>query len=80
MTDNKAMKRAMLALLRSSFYSAYKERVEAGVNSIEDREVIQDIYDQYHALGGNGVIDVFKEELDKLPAFRRKENGKREET
>lgn len=30
---------------------------------------MQDIYEQYHSLGGNGVIDHLKQELDELPTI-----------
>ena len=30
---------------------------------------MQDIYDQYHALGGNGVITHLRAELDELPTY-----------
>lgn len=46
----------MVALLRDRFYQGYKTYATQGYYPIRDREVMQDIYDQYHALGGNGVI------------------------
>ena len=46
----------MVALLRDRFYEGYKIYATQGYYPICDREVMQDIYDQYHALGGNGVI------------------------
>ena len=55
---------AMVALLRDRFYQGYKAYITQGYFPISDREVIQDIYDQYHALGGNGVITHLMEELD----------------
>ena len=30
---------------------------------------MQDIYDQYHALGGNGVIAHLMDELENLPTY-----------
>lgn len=47
--------------------------MKQGYYPIADREVMADIYDQYHALGGNGLIDNLKRELDGLPAYRQKE-------
>ncbi|MDO5322966.1 MAG: hypothetical protein Q4G06_03045 [Clostridia bacterium] len=55
---------AMVALLRDRFYEGYKTYVQQGYYPIPDREVMQDIYDQYHALGGNGVITHLMEKLD----------------
>lgn len=57
----------MMALLRDRFYQGYKKYIEQGYYPIRDREVMQDIYEQYHRLGGNGVISHLKEELDELP-------------
>lgn len=69
MEDQKAMRLAMMALLRDRFYQGYKYYMRQGFYPISDREVMQDIYRQYHALGGNGVIAHLKEELDDLPAL-----------
>ena len=56
----------MMALLRDRFYQEYKRHTRNGFYPIRDREVMRDIYEQYHALGGNGVITHLKEELDEL--------------
>lgn len=54
----------MVALLRDRFYEGYKCHVRAGYFPINDREIMRDIYEQYHALGGNGVIAYLMEELE----------------
>ena len=59
----------MMALLRDRFYQEYKRHIRNGFYPIRDREVMRDIYEQYHALGGNGVITHLKEELDELPTY-----------
>ena len=46
----------MVALLRDRFYEGYRRHMKNGYYPIPDREVMRDIYEQYHALGGNGVI------------------------
>ena len=53
---------AMVALLRDRFYQGYKVCIHQGYYPIRDQEVMQDIYRQYHALGGNGVITHLMEE------------------
>ena len=53
----------MVALLRDRFYEGYRRHMKNGYY-IPDREVMRDIYEQYHALGGNGVITHLMEELD----------------
>ena len=52
----------MLALLRDRFYEGYKRHVQAGYFPIADREVMRDVFEQYHALGGNGGISHLMEE------------------
>ena len=56
------MRQAMMALLRDRFYEGYRRYMQQGFYPIPDRQVMQDIYDQYHALGGNGVITNLMEE------------------
>ena len=59
----------MVALLRDRFYEGYKLYMKQGYYPIPDREVMRDIYDQYHALGGNGVITHLMQELTELPTY-----------
>ena len=68
--DQKAIRQAMVALLRDRFYEGYRRHMKNGYYPIPDREVIRDIYEQYHALGGNGVITHLMEELDELPTYK----------
>ena len=58
-----------MALLRDRFYQGYKKYIEQGYYPIRDREVMQDIYEQYRRLGGNGVIAHLKDELDEMPTY-----------
>ncbi|MBQ8618544.1 MAG: hypothetical protein IJX67_03390, partial [Oscillospiraceae bacterium] len=60
--DQNAIRMAMVALLRDRFYQGYKVCIHQGYYPIRDQEVMQDIYRQYHALGGNGVITHLMEE------------------
>ena len=59
----------MVALLRDRFYEGYKLYMKQGYYPIPDREVMRDIYDQYHALGGNDVIAHLMQELNELPTY-----------
>lgn len=59
----------MVALLRDRFYEGYKRHAHAGYFPIRDREIMRDIFDQYHALGGNGVISHLMDELENLPTY-----------
>lgn len=62
--DQKALRLAMMALLRDRFYQGYKYHIKAGYFPIKDREIMRDIFEQYHVLGGNGVISHLMTELD----------------
>lgn len=63
------MRQAMMALLRDRFYQGYKYHIKQGYFPIKDREIMRDIYEQYHALGGNGVISHLMDELEDLPTY-----------
>lgn len=55
--------------MRDRFYEGYRYQLTKGYYEISEREVMEDLYKQYHALGGNGVMDKLKRELDKLPTM-----------
>ncbi len=55
--------------MRDRFYEGYKRHMHAGYFPIRDREVMRDVFDQYHALGGNGVISHLMDELENLPTY-----------
>lgn len=40
--------------------------IERGEISLDDKETIQEMFDCYHALGGNGHLNTVMEEIDKL--------------
>lgn len=69
MQEQKAIRLAMVALLRDRFYQGYKACISQGYYPIQDQEVMRDIYQQYHALGGNGIITHLMDEQDELPTF-----------
>ncbi|MEG0825891.1 MAG: hypothetical protein RR404_00285 [Bacilli bacterium] len=45
-------------------YNLYKQR--NGI-SIYEKELVNELYKEYHNLGGNGVIESLKEQIDELP-------------
>lgn len=45
------------ALLRDRLYSTYMEYAEKGYAPIYARENFENMYNQYHVLGANGVMD-----------------------
>lgn len=51
-------------------YNIYKSR---GKISIYEKEIMNELYIEYHNLGGNGVIESLKKDLEKLPLSSKEE-------
>lgn len=63
----KALREGMVALLRDRIYQAHNQYIHLGYFPIDAREVVEDMFKQYKALGGNGIVAHLKEALDALP-------------
>lgn len=63
----KAIKSALVALLRNAILSAYNKSVDRKYAPIYERENVQKLFDEYKILGGNGMIDHLVEEFHDLP-------------
>lgn len=70
---NKAQNDALQALLKENLDRKYYEAVKKGGVTIEEREDFKYIYDRYHALGQNGVMDEKKEQFHELPTILKGE-------
>lgn len=57
----------MQALLRDRIIQSYNNHMEKGFCPIYALESINYMYNQYHALGGNGTVTKLIEELKRLP-------------
>ena len=55
--QNKAMKLGLQAILRDRLLQAYKFYEHQGFASYDDKSNIQNIYNQYEALGPNGIME-----------------------
>lgn len=55
MKEQEAVKAGLVAILRQTIYDNYNKWSEREYCPIYAREVITDVYRQYHALGGNDV-------------------------
>lgn len=53
--EQEAVKQGLVAILRQTIYDNYNKWSERGYCPIYAREVISDVYAQYHSLGGNDV-------------------------
>ena len=62
-----ATKLGIQALLRDRLYWTYNHYSGKGHAPIYARENFQNMYDQYHKPGANGVMDDIKEKFESLP-------------
>lgn len=62
-----AVCKGVQALLRSQLYDAYDKYTDRGYAPIYAKENFLNMYEQYHCLGANGVMDKYKETFMELP-------------
>ena len=55
------------ALLRAQIIHIYNKYIEKGYVPIYERENVNELYEQYKNLGGNGTIKTLMQKLDDLP-------------
>ena len=61
------------ALLRDRLYSTYTHYQEKGYAPIYARENFENMYNQYHVLGANGVMDDIYRKFMNLPLEKESE-------
>lgn len=66
-TRQKAMELGVQALLRDRMLQAYRQCAVAGCAPVDVKENFENLYTQYHNLGGNGVMTRIHQELLALP-------------
>lgn len=66
-TNNEALEKGVQALLRDRLICRYDEFKKVGAAPIHVKESFENMYQQYHALGANGVMDSIRDEFQKLP-------------
>lgn len=54
-------------LLKSRIIDNYNIIILKKVISLYEKEIFNDLYNEYRSLGGNGVIESLKEAIDSLP-------------
>lgn len=64
-----AVKKGIQALLRDRLIDLYAACSRAGCASMDERENFSNMYDQYHSLGKNGVMDDIKKKFLELPVI-----------
>jgi hypothetical protein len=65
--NNVATQKGVQALLRAQIIQVYNVYIVRGYLPIYERENIEELYDQYKELSGNGVIAGLIEKLYELP-------------
>lgn len=65
--QNQAMMLGMQAMLRDRLLQAYRHYDAKGWADYDDRQNLENIYTQYHALGANGIMDGYRERFLSLP-------------
>lgn len=59
-----AFKQGLRALLKDRMYTVYKNVCKNGYITVQELENFNDMYNQYHTLGGNGVMTAIKDRLN----------------
>lgn len=62
-----ALELGVQAMLRDRIYQLYRYCNEKGYASLAERENFENMYQQYHNLGANGVMDDYHKKFFELP-------------
>ena len=65
--QNRAMKLAVQAILRDRLLQSFQFCKRKGFATSDDRQNFENMYVQYHLLGGNGVMDDVRQKFFALP-------------
>lgn len=65
--EDRAIKNGLRALLREKIIEICDRCIDRGYVHIHNLESIDDLYIQYHELGGNGMVTKLVEDTKKLP-------------
>lgn len=66
--QNKAIMLGVQAFLRDRLLQGYRHYIAKGWADYDDRENMENIYTQYHALGANGIMDDMRAQFRNLPS------------
>ena len=68
--QNMATMAGVQALLQDRLLQGYRQYDEKGYADFDDRKVMENLYEQYHALGKNGIMDGYRERFLSLPTYK----------
>lgn len=66
----KAIRDGVRSLLRRQIILDCESAIADGFCSASTKDTIEDMYESYHALGGNGVITQLKNQMMNLPTMK----------
>ena len=75
--DTEPMKKGLQALLRNQLYELSDTWTPRGYAPIEVKNNFENIYQQYHSLGKNGVMTHIHDEFMDLPSSKTESDGKK---
>ena len=67
LATNKAIKLGVQAVLRNSLLKAYEFYMARGYANYDEKSNVLNMYDQYEALGPNGIMEQKHEDFIRLP-------------
>ena len=70
MSQNRAINLAVRAMLRDRLLQGYKHYLEKGWADYDDRANLENVWRQYHALGGNGDMNDLRNTFRHLPSVQ----------
>ena len=65
--QNRAIKDGLRAILRDRLLQAFRHCSAQGFADSDERQNFENMYIQYHSLGGNGVMDDVRQKFFALP-------------
>lgn len=65
--QNKALMAGVQAILRDRLLNGYRHYSAKGWADYDDRQNMENMWEQYHALGANGVMDGYRKKFLELP-------------
>lgn len=71
--QNKAIMAGVQAILRDRLQQGYRHYFHKGWADFDDRENLENIWKQYHALGANGIMDEYRKRFLALPVTDNRE-------
>lgn len=63
-------------ILKDRLYDRYRKHLAEGSCDLEEKEIFMEMYRDYKAIGGNGVIDSIYETMMAMPTCREEKEGR----